>query len=231
MQSVHSQTPVREEAYRLRMSYEQFLQWAEEDAHAEWVDGEVIVFMPPKDRHQKIVQFLIALLSNYVDTFGLGEIRPAPFEMRLSPSGPSREPDILFIATENLHRLTEERVEGAADVVIEVVSQDSLRLDRHQKFAEYQSFGVREYWLVDSQTSEGNVEAFALNEQGVYEPIPLEEGVIRSRVIPGFWLKVEWLGKETMPKPLTAFAQIVGLPQKTLDALRCPAERKRTREG
>lgn len=231
MRSMHSQTPVREEAYRLRMSYEQFLQWADEDIHAEWVDGEVIVFMPPKSRHQEIVGFLYNLLSLYVELFHIGKVFNAPFEMRLSPSGPSREPDILFIATENLHRLTEERVEGAADLVIEAVSQDSLRRDRHQKFAEYQSFGVREYWLVDSQTPEGSVEAFALNEQGVYEPIPLEEGVIRSRVIPGFWLKVEWLGKETMPNPLTAFAQIAGMPQETLDALRSPAGRKRTQEG
>lgn len=231
MQSVHSQTPVREEAYRLRMSYEQFLQWAEEDAHAEWVDGEVIVFMPPKSRHQELVGFLYNLLSLYAELFRIGKVFNAPFEMRLSPSGPSREPDILFIATENLHRLTEERVEGAADLVVEVVSQDSLRRDRHQKFAEYQSFGVREYWLVDSQTSEGSVEAFVLNEQGVYEPIPIEEGVIRSRVIPGFWLKVEWQGKETMPDPLTAFAQIVDLPQEALEALRSLTGRKRTQEG
>ncbi|NSW79696.1 MAG: Uma2 family endonuclease [Chthonomonadetes bacterium] len=228
MQSVHSQTPLREEAYRLRMSYEQFLQWADEDVHAEWVDGEVIVFMPPKDRHQDIVTFLVTLLRNFADSFGIGVVRVAPFEMRLSPSGPSREPDILFISAENLHRLTEERVEGPADLVIEVVSQDSVRRDRQQKFAEYQSFGVREYWLVDSQTPEGKAEAFTLNEQGVYEPIPVQEGVIHSRVIPGFWLRVEWLGTDTMPDAFTAFAQMVGLPMEVLEALR---SRRSTQEG
>ncbi|MEJ5251627.1 MAG: Uma2 family endonuclease [Armatimonadota bacterium] len=228
MSSVHSQTPLREEAYRLRMSYERFLQWADEDVHAEWVDGEVIVFMPPKERHQDLVGFLTTLLNTYVGAFDLGTVVLAPFEMRLSPSGPSREPDILFISAENLHRLTEERVEGAADLVIEVVSQDSVRRDRQQKFAEYQSFGVREYWLVDSQTPEGRAEAFILNEQGVYEPIPVEDGAIHSRVIPGFWLKVEWLGADTMPDPLTAFAQMVGLPMEVLEALR---SRRRTQEG
>lgn len=194
MQSVHSQTPLREEAYRLRMSYEQFLQWANEDVHAEWVDGEVIVFMSPNSRHQDLVGFLTAL----------------------------------FISSENLHRLTEERVEGAADLVIEVVSQDSVRRDRQQKFAEYQSSGVREYWLVDSQTPEGKAEAFTLNEQGVYEAIPVEEDAIHSRVILGFWLRVEWLGADTMPVPFTTFAQIVGLPMEVLEALQ---SRRRVQEG
>lgn len=193
MLSVHSQTPLREEAYRLRMSYEQFLQWANEDVHAEWVDGEVIVFMPPNSRHQGLVGFLTTL----------------------------------FISSENLHRLTEERAEGAADLVIEVVSQDSVRRDHQQKFAEYQSSGVREYWLVDSQTPEGKAEAFTLNEQGVSEAIPVQAGAIHSRVIPGFWLRVEWLGADTMPAPFTAFAQMVGLPMEVLEALR---SRRRVQE-
>lgn len=44
------EAPPRQEQ-RLRMSYEEFLAWADEDVHAEWVDGEAIVFMPPKDIH------------------------------------------------------------------------------------------------------------------------------------------------------------------------------------
>jgi len=220
---------VQEEAYRLRMSYEQYLRWADENVHAEWVDGEVIVFMPPKTRHQEIVSFLNSLLNFYARFFQLGSVFTAPFEMRLSPAGPSREPDILFVARHNLARLTAERLEGPADLVVEVVSEDSLRRDREQKFAEYQSFGVREYWLVDSRTAQGGVEAYALNEAGVYEPLPAEEDVIRSVVLKGFWVRVQWLIAQEMPDPLSALVQMVGFPQEMLDALRRLSEHSEER--
>ncbi len=43
---------------RLRMSYEEYLAWADEDIHAEWVNGEVIVHKPPKIQQQRVVRFL-----------------------------------------------------------------------------------------------------------------------------------------------------------------------------
>jgi Uma2 family endonuclease len=206
-----------EDGYRLRMSYEEFLAWSLDDTHAEWVDGEVIVFMPPKDRHQDIVQFLVALLSSYVSFYGLGKVRSAPFEMRLERS--AREPDILFVSQANLHRLTAERLQGAADLVVEVVSEESQHRDRVQKFEEYQSAGVREYWLIDSRP-EVEPEFYVLNDSGKFERAVLEAGVFRSRVLAGFWLRVEWVTAAEMPEPLGVFAEIVGLPEEVKQTLR-----------
>ncbi|MCS6831216.1 MAG: Uma2 family endonuclease [bacterium] len=210
-----------EEARRLHMTYEEFLAWADEDVHAEWVDGEVIVFMPPKTRHQSLVYFLTQLLGAYVDFFRLGKLLFAPFEMRLPSS--AREPDILFVSQANLHRLTPERLHGAADLVVEVVSEDSQRRDRVQKFIEYQSAGVREYWLVDSQP-DVQPGFYFLNEKGRFEPAQVEEGVFRSRVLTGFWLRTEWLTASGMPDPITLFAEIVGLPEEVKQMLRRIAE-------
>jgi len=206
---------------RLRMSYEQFLAWSHDDTHAEWVEGEVIVFMPPKDRHQDIVQFLVALLSNYVSFYGLGKVRSAPFEMRLERS--AREPDILFVSRSNLHRLTAERLQGAADLVVEVVSEESQHRDRVQKFNEYQSAGVREYWLIDTRL-EVEPEFYLLDAGGRFERVQLEDGVFRSRVLLGFWLRAEWVMASELPQPLDVFAEIVGLPEEVKQTLRRIAE-------
>jgi Uma2 family endonuclease len=206
---------------RLRMSYEQFLAWSHDDTHAEWVEGEVIVFMPPKDRHQDIVQFLVALLSNYVSFYGLGKVRSAPFEMRLERS--AREPDILFVSRSNLHRLTAERLQGAADLVVEVVSEESQHRDRVQKFNEYQSAGVREYWLIDTRL-EVEPEFYLLDAGGRFERAQLEDGVFRSRVLSGFWLRAEWVMASELPQPLDVFAEIVGLPEEVKQTLRRIAE-------
>ena len=58
----------------LTMTYEDFLAWADEDTRAEWVDGEVVVFMPPKPLHQHLVLFLARLIAEYVDLRKLGVV-------------------------------------------------------------------------------------------------------------------------------------------------------------
>src|ERR671923_2025699 len=93
---VTTESPPRDELKRLRMTYDEFLQWADEDVHAEWVDGEVIIQMPPRNFHQVLVGFLHALLDLYLRFGNWGIIRIAPFEMRL-PNGNAFEPDIFVL--------------------------------------------------------------------------------------------------------------------------------------
>lgn len=217
-------TPVKQvppEKERLRMSYEEFLAWADEDVHAEWVNGEVIIHVPPKDIHQNLVRFLAVLLDLYVQFFRLGQLRFAPFEMKLAPDGPSRQPDILFVAKEHLERLTEDRLIGPADLVVEVVSADSVRRDLVEKFGEYERYGVREYWLVDSRPGRRGAEFWVRDEEGRFQAADVgEEGVYRSTVVPGFWLRLAWLQADPLPDPLLTFAEMVGFPPEAMAALR-----------
>jgi len=97
------QSTVRSHA--IRMTYEEFLRWKDEDTHAEWVDGEVTLTMPPKDRHQDIVLFLASLLRILLDLTGIGKVRAAPLEVYLPGRPASREPDIVVMLGENLRNL------------------------------------------------------------------------------------------------------------------------------
>ncbi|MFN8493656.1 MAG: Uma2 family endonuclease [Caldilineaceae bacterium] len=157
---------------RLRMSYEEFLAWANEDTHAEWVDGEVIIFMP-KPRHQDIVTFLVTLLRLFVQFHRLGQVFTAPVEMKVTPTSNAREPDILFVAQDNLARITEDRIEGAADLIVEVISSESVSRDRTDKFYVYQEAGVREYWLLDPRPGKERADFWILDDDGKYQPVPL----------------------------------------------------------
>ncbi|BCW95040.1 MAG: Uma2 family endonuclease [Fimbriimonadales bacterium] len=211
---------------RLRMSYEEFLEWADEDVHAEWVNGEVIVFMPPKNRHQEIVTFLATLMRLYADFFNLGKVLVAPFEMRLTNS--AREPDILFVARESLPRLTQERLQGPADLVVEVVSEYSVGRDRVEKLLEYQTEGVREYWLIDSRPGKAGAEFFVRDAQGKFNPVPADEGgVYRSTVLAGFWWRLDWLYADEFPDTLLTFAEIAGFPAEVVETLRQMGGRER----
>ncbi|MEP7199733.1 MAG: Uma2 family endonuclease [Chloroflexota bacterium] len=202
----------------LRMTYDEFLAWADEDTHAEWVDGEVIVPMPTKDPHQTMVEFLYYVLRTFVKFFNLGRVRIAPFELKLSPDGNSREPDLMVITNDRLDRLTYDRVNGAPDLIVEIVSKDSVSRDRVTKFDEYEAGGVPEYWIIDNRPERQRAQFYQLDERGQYQPVSLDaDGVYHSRVLPGFWLKVEWLWAAT-PDEWEAIAAVIG-PERMYQAL------------
>lgn len=195
---------------RLTMSYDEFLAWADEDTHAEWVDGEVMVFLPPVIRHQRIVVFLTTLLELFSRLRDLGEVYVAPTEMRLPMVRSAREPDILFVSREHGDRVTERRIDGPADLVIEIVFDDSVTRDRREKLLEYQRAGVPEYWIVDARDGKQLLEPFTLTDRGVFHLIePDRAGRVASVVIPGLWIDPAWLWHEPLPNPLRVLQQIV----------------------
>lgn len=194
---------------RLTMSYAEFLAWSVEERHAEWVNGEVIVFAPPKNRHQSVVGFLHILISLFANLFDLGVTRVAPFEMRAQPNGSAREPDLLFIAREHQDRLTEDRLEGPADLIVEVVSLSSVARGRADKFYEYQEAGIPEYWIIDPRPGKERADFYALTSERKYQAIlPDADDRYHSTVLSGFWLRLDWLWQEPTPDPLRAIARI-----------------------
>ncbi len=202
----------------LTMSYEEFLDWASEDIHAEWVHGEVTIFMPPKTVHQRIVFWLSTLLALYARHFDLGEVVMAPFEMRLWPGRSSREPDILFVARAHQDRLTPQRLEGPADLVVELISDSSVLRDRDDKFSEYQEAGVQEYWIIDPRPGTQQADFYHLAPDGTYQAVlPDARGHYAPAVLPGFWLDPRWLWQEPLPEPMLLLARIA--PQILRDAL------------
>ena len=190
------------------VTYEEFLAWADEDTLAEWIDGEVVMYSPASRRHQEIGLFLGQVIGLHVEYSGAGKILVPPFQMKLAQSG--REPDLLFVAKTNLGRLKETYLDGPADLVVEIVSPESVGRDRGVKFYEYEQAGVPEYWLIDPQTK--RAEFYQLTAANQYRLVqPDAEGTYRSAVLPDFWLRVEWLWQEPLPSLIRTLAEIVGM--------------------
>lgn len=186
-----------------RMTYEEFLAWADEDTLAEWVDGEVVMTSPASVRHQLIGDFLLKVLGIYVERRDLGMVLSAPFQMKLEHG---REPDLLFLAQAHLSRLRETYLDGPADLVVEIVSPESAGRDRGTKFYEYARGGVPEYWLIDPQAQWA--EFYHL--EGTYYRAILSgcEGKYQTALLPDFWLRVEWLWQEPLPKTLDVLREL-----------------------
>ncbi len=205
---------------RLRMSYEEFLRWAPESRQVEWVDGEVIEFMPAKMVHQIVQRFLSGLLNDFLGWHKLGQVLSAPFEMRARADGPAREPDILFVANDHLARLTADRLVGPADLIVEIVSDDSVRRDRVEKFREYREAGVPEYWIIDPRPGKLRADFYKLDSGSEYVLFATEDDPrVDSHVVPGFWIKPDWLWQAATLNPMRIVFEILGMapPQAAQD--------------
>lgn len=173
------------------LSFESFLARPDDDRRAEWVDGRIEYRMPASLAHQLLCKFLLVILELFVSERRLGTVMVAPFLMRLASRPSGREPDILFISTENQGRLQTTFLDGPADLVVEIVSPESRERDRTEKFDEYALGGVPEYWIIDTEL---RIAEFYVLRDGAYQPARIDaEGRFWSVVLPGFWIDVRWL--------------------------------------
>lgn len=147
------------------MTCEEFLQWADEDTYAEWVDGEVIFMALSGSRHQCVVSPVMILLNTVCELTSSARMVMGPFEVFLPARPAARLPDLIVAVEDRLHNLTDERFPGAPDLVVEVISEDSVHRDRVEKFLEYEREGVREYWLIDSRPAHASVDVFTLEQK------------------------------------------------------------------
>ena len=181
------------------VSFEEFLAWADEDTHAEWVAGEIVLMSPASLGHQDLLDFLNRLIRAFVEAHQLGRVYFAPVLMRLPTRPSAREPDLLFVANEHPDRLGETYIDGPADLVVEIVSPDSEERDRGEKFFEYERAGIPEYWLLDRLRQEAFF--YQLGADGRYHLGPIDpHGFYHSAVLPGFRLHVAWLWQHPLPR-------------------------------
>ncbi len=201
---------------RLKLPYDEFLAWAlKQTGHYEWVNEEVITYMSVSPLHQDVVVFLTKLLGLFVDLLGLGKVSGGPAQVKL-PGGSGREPDAFFLARARLGQISSNRVDGPVDLVIEVVSDDSVSIDRDDKFYEYEAAGITEYWVVDLRPNRRRAYFYQLTAKNQYHAVePDATGVYHSVVLPGFWLKPEWIIGPEFPNPLVKLIEIVGQAEYT----------------
>ena len=190
-----------------RMTEEEFVEWCDSDTWAEWIDGQVLVMSPVSFEHARIADFLHRLVGDFVDDRDLGAVVTEPFQIRFVRLRRRRSPDVIFINKNRLPEPEDTHFEGAPDLVIEVVSWESQNRDRRDKFIEYETAGVREYWIVDPVSK--TVEAHILKGRKFVQFGPKLE-TIRSKVLPGFYIKPAWLWRSRFPSVSSLLKEMAG---------------------
>jgi hypothetical protein len=111
--------------------------------------GWEVIVTSPAIITSRFGPILMGVMGGFVETFQLGVMQSAPFQMKLEKSG--REPDLLFLAEAHRGRLRNTFLDGPADLVVEILSPESVGRDRGEKFYEYEAARLPEYWLIDPQ--------------------------------------------------------------------------------
>jgi Uma2 family endonuclease len=131
-----------------KLTYQDLLAMPEDGKRHELVNGVHYVSPAPRLRHQAVLANLFRVLDGYIRKTRVGSLYFAPVDVVLSQID-VLEPDILFVTRERLAILTEMCVQGAPDLVVEVLSPGTRRRDATVKLRAYRKFGVGEYWMVD----------------------------------------------------------------------------------
>ena len=132
----------------VRLTYEDYCA-APADNRYELLDGELIMVPAPNIKHESVRSLLGRELINFIVEHKLGNLFYAPCDVMLSDTDVV-QPDLLFVSREREHLLSDgQKVQGAPDLAVEILSPSTAKQDRSEKRALYGKHGVTEYWLVD----------------------------------------------------------------------------------
>ncbi|HEY0782796.1 MAG TPA: Uma2 family endonuclease [Thermoanaerobaculia bacterium] len=163
-----------------------------EEPRCELIYGRFYVTPSPTPTHQRVVLLLGVHLNSIAEKTG-GYVHVAPLDVTLGDYSVV-QPDILYLSPDWQGK-DDQRIEGAPDLVVEVISPSSDHSDHGEKLKLYAESGVREYWLVDPAARRFQ---FLVNHNGHFE-VELEiDGRYRSPILPeieidlaAFWKAVD----------------------------------------
>ena len=145
----------------------------------ELINNQLIMSPSPQNIHQVILNEINIEVSLYLRKNKIGEIRIAPFDVHFSSEN-ILQPDLLFIENKNLDKIRKNGFYGAPDLIIEILSPSSLKIDYKDKKSVYEKFGVQEYFIVDPDSKK--VDSFFI-KNGKYEEQKAVTGKINSKIL------------------------------------------------
>jgi Uma2 family endonuclease len=190
-------------------TFEDFCFLVNEDRKADLIDGVIYMASPENTDANKLFLWLAGLMDEYAEEKGLGEVFGSRVALRLNDrNGP--EPDILFVRADRRHLIKRGHIDGPADLVVEIVSPDSVERDYVKKRRQYERFKVPEYWIIDEE--EQKMTLLRLGPRGKYREVKPRKGELQSEALEGFWLRPEWLWQDPRPRKRDVLRQLLARP-------------------
>jgi Uma2 family endonuclease len=184
---------------RSGLTYQDYLQLPDDGQRYEIIDGELYVSPAPNTKHQRVAGRLFRVLADHSDSAELGEVFIAPYDLKLGD--PSIvQPDILYISWERHDIVTRLNAQGAPDLVIEIISPSSTRMDLEIKRDLYARHGIPHYWVAHPEQEW--LRAYALGADGQYELVTEGHGdmTFSAPLFPNLTIPLAKLWAERPPR-------------------------------
>lgn len=177
---------------RPALSYEDYQLFPDDGRRHELIGGEHYVSPAPIEKHQIASSNLQIDVGGFVREDRLGQVFSAPYDVVLSDEDVV-QPDLLFVSRERASIRKPTGIFGAPDLVVEILSDSTRKIDEQVKRKLYEQAGVREYWVVDPLLE--TVKVYRLGAVGTYERVAelsVEAGDrLESPLFPGLVLPLE----------------------------------------
>jgi Uma2 family endonuclease len=130
-----------------RVTYDDYVNMPDDGNRYEIDDGVLMVMEPaPRIQHQELLVRLVTYFE--LNCSSHGKILPAPVDVKFADDN-TKQPDLVFVSNERKSIITEMAIEGAPDLVVEILSPSTGKRDKTKKKETYERFGVKEYWVLD----------------------------------------------------------------------------------
>jgi Uma2 family endonuclease len=179
------------------LTFEDFCRLVKDGQKADLLDGVIYIASPDNTDANLINGWLYTLMFLFIQGKKLGHLYVSRVAYLLDEHN-APEPDIGYVSEERTGDIKRGRVQGGPDLAVEIVSPDSEERDYEKKRKKYEQAGVREYWIVDELKKK--VTLLRLDDKGKYRQARPRKGILESKVLPGFWLRSEWLWQKPLPE-------------------------------
>lgn len=183
----------KQEVRSAHLTYEDYVEFPDDGKRHEIIEGDHFMTPAPRIQHQRISGRLFAALNGVVVSRRLGEVFAAPCDVVLSDENVV-QPDLVFVSSTRAEIVTEENIQGAPDLMVEILSESSRKKDEVIKRKLYERFGVAEYWIVDLELE--SIRIYKLAQQSYGRATELSKDandVLTTELLPGFRLSVSEL--------------------------------------
>ena len=148
----------------VKLTYDDYLLFPFDGNRHEIVQGRHYMNPAPSPQHQTVSRHIQFQLYQQIELSGHGQVFDAPIDLQLSDTS-IVQPDLVVVLNEN-HIVTDTRLKGVPDLVVEILSPSNREYDRQLKKRLYEQHGVPEFWIVDPENK--SVEQNLLGEDGRY---------------------------------------------------------------
>ena len=158
------------------------------DQKIEFIDGEVVLHSPARNRHLDVTVNVLQLIRTYVLIHGLGQVKSEKC-LCVFPRN-DYEPDVVFFGPVKSANFTDDTMRfPVPDLAVEILSESTEFRDRGVKFEDFASNGVAEYWIVDAEAK--IVEQYLLDNDQYSLALKSGSGILTSRVIEGLAVPIQ----------------------------------------